>query len=155
MTDLIALVHFEYMNALRSAAPVFRKIAADLRKEAAGGKTEHLINYLRSDNEINSAEREELADLLAGLFSRPSGRPDLIANQIQWRTEVCGMVYALEARWRKDGRKWPFRKESAKAVSVKISQRDRHQRATAEQIIRWLDRLPREKRAFLKENCSK
>ncbi len=155
MSDLIGLVNIEYMHALRSAAPVFRKIAADLRKEAAGGKTENLINYLRSDIEINSAEREELADLLAGLFSRPPGRPDLISSQIQWRTEVCKMVYALEARWRKEGRKRPFRKESTKAISVEISRGDRSQRATAEEIMRWLDRLPKEKRAFLQANFSK
>jgi hypothetical protein len=147
MTDLIGLVNTEYMHALRSAAPVFRKIAANLRKEAAGGKTENLINYLRSDNEINGAEREELADLLAGLFSRPPGRPELIVDQ--WRTEVCGMVYALEARWRKEGRKRPFRKQSAKAISFKIKHRSIQQRAEPEQIMRWLDRLPREKRAFL------
>jgi len=125
------LVNTEYMHALRLAAPVFRKIAADLRKEAAGGKTENLINYLRSDFEINSA------DLLAGLFSRPPGRPDLTATQTQWRAKVCGMVYALEARWRKEGRKRPFRKESTKAVSVEISRGDRSQRATAEEIMRW------------------
>jgi hypothetical protein len=155
MSDLVGLVNTEYMHALRSAAPVFRKIATDLRKEAAGGKTENLINYLRSDVEINSAEREELADLLAGLFSRPPGRPNLIAIQTRWRAKVCGMVYALEARWRKEGIKRPFRKESTKAVSVEISRGERSQRATAEEIMRWLDRLPKEKRTFLQENYSK
>jgi hypothetical protein len=148
------VVDREYMNALRSAAPVFRKIAAELRKEAEGGRTADLINYLRSGAELDRAEREELADLIAGEFSRRPGRPQLYSDQKQWRTAVCQRVFALEARWRKEGRKWPFRAESAKLISQEICRGPKVQRAQPEEIIRWLDRLPKAKRDFLKDNCS-
>lgn len=71
----IDFVYEEFRASVLAAAPTFAKSAATMRKAANGGATAHLLEWLRSERPLRRQEREELANLIAGLWNPGRGAP--------------------------------------------------------------------------------
>ncbi len=61
-------------HAIRRMAQLLVPVASDLRAAAENGQSSYLLHYLRSEQSLTSVDRVYLAELLAGLVSRPPGR---------------------------------------------------------------------------------
>jgi hypothetical protein len=126
--------NYEFMNAIRSAIPVFRDLAAEMRREVSSGRTASLIDYLRSDRPLNETDRMELADLLAGELGLPPGRPELTRSELFWQKEIAARTLALADQLRREGKKGGLRRLAADRISDSLSNEPGKRRLTGKQI---------------------
>lgn len=147
----VHLVEFGFSQAVFQAAEAFRKYANHFRHPEQQQQLASLVEWLRSDKPMQQGERHELADLLAGEYGYKRGRPTNRLPEMHRREALCERVFEIEHEWAKSGQKKPFRRRAAKQVEeeLRAASRTRKERATADQIERWLHDLTRAKRQSL------